>query len=121
MAYDNTAHPIDVHVGQKVIGFRKAAGMNQSDLGKAIGVTFQQVQKYERGANRISASRLHQIAEVLGQPIADFFPSGQADDLDASRFSPAAAEITRLAPTLRPEAQKIVAALMRELGAKRGA
>ena len=65
--------PVDVHVGGRVRTRRLLIGMNQETLAKALGLTFQQVQKYEGGATRVSASRLSQIAEILGVPIAYFF------------------------------------------------
>lgn len=68
-------NPIDKHVGTRVRMRRMLIGMSQERLGDALGITFQQVQKYEKGANRIGASRLHQIAHVLGVSI-DFFYDG---------------------------------------------
>ncbi|HTV26205.1 MAG TPA: helix-turn-helix domain-containing protein [Xanthobacteraceae bacterium] len=68
-----TPNPIDVHVGKRIRGRRLLLGMNQDTLAKALGVTFQQVQKYEGGANRVSASRLSAIADILGVPIPYFF------------------------------------------------
>ena len=65
--------PVDVHVGSRIRTRRLLIGMNQETLAKAIGLTFQQVQKYEGGANRVSASRLSQIAGILGVTIAYFF------------------------------------------------
>ncbi len=66
---------IDKQVGQNIRIFREAKGLSQTKLGDAIGVTFQQIQKYEKGTNRIGAGRLVQIAEVLGLPIARIFDS----------------------------------------------
>lgn len=63
---DDGPHPVDRHVGRRVAEKRIALGYNQTDLGRALGVTFQQVQKYERGSNRISASKLWLIADRLG-------------------------------------------------------
>ena len=65
--------PVDVHVGARLRVRRTLLGMNQRTLGDAIGITFQQVQKYERGANRISASRLFALTRVLDVPIQYFF------------------------------------------------
>ncbi len=65
--------PIDVHVGARVRLRRTLLGMSQEKLGEALGLTFQQVQKYERGVNRIGASRLFDIARVLDVPISFFF------------------------------------------------
>jgi transcriptional regulator with XRE-family HTH domain len=65
--------PIDVHVGARVRLRRTLLGMSQEKLGEALGLTFQQVQKYERGVNRIGASRLFDLARVLDVPIGFFF------------------------------------------------
>ena len=70
---------VDVHVGSRVRQRRTMLGMSQENLGEALGLTFQQVQKYERGANRIGASRLHHISEALDVPINYFF-----EDMSAS-------------------------------------
>ncbi|MGQ9366362.1 helix-turn-helix domain-containing protein [Azospirillum sp. ST 5-10] len=66
-------NPIDVHVGSRVRLRRTLLGMSQEKLGEAIGLTFQQVQKYERGANRIGASRLYKLSTVLDVPVSFFF------------------------------------------------
>jgi len=65
--------PRDAEIGQRVRALRLQRGLSQTELGNLISVTFQQVQKYEKGANRISAGRLQRIAEVLGVPVAYFF------------------------------------------------
>jgi transcriptional regulator with XRE-family HTH domain len=65
--------PVDVHVGSRVRLRRTMLGMSQEKLGAAIGLTFQQVQKYERGANRIGASRLFELSKVLDVPVSFFF------------------------------------------------
>src|SRR6266478_9270897 len=67
------ANPIDRHVGNRVRMRRKMLSMSQTKLGDALGITFQQVQKYENGTNRIGASRLEQISHVLQVPVAFFF------------------------------------------------
>ena len=64
---------IDAHVGRRVRLRRTLMGMNQTALGQAVGLTFQQIQKYERGANRIGSGRLFQFAEVLDVPVPFFF------------------------------------------------
>src|SRR6201993_1463896 len=66
-------NPVDVHVGSRVRLRRTLLGMSQEKLGEAIGLTFQQVQKYERGANRIGASRLFNLSRVLDVPASFFF------------------------------------------------
>ncbi len=78
-------NPIDVHVGARVRLRRTLLGMSQEKLGEAIGLTFQQVQKYERGANRIGASRLFDLSRVLDVPVSFFY-----DDMttDVSQQSP---------------------------------
>jgi transcriptional regulator with XRE-family HTH domain len=70
-------NPIDVHVGSRVRLRRTLLGMSQEKLGEALGLTFQQVQKYERGANRVGASRLFDLSRVLDVPVSFFF-----DDMD---------------------------------------
>jgi transcriptional regulator with XRE-family HTH domain len=74
--------PTDVHVGRRVRMRRMMLGMSQEKLGDALGITFQQVQKYEKGTNRISASRLQRTAEVL-QVLVPFFFEGLPDGTGA--------------------------------------
>jgi transcriptional regulator with XRE-family HTH domain len=81
-------NPIDIHVGARVRLRRTLLGMSQEKLGEAIGLTFQQVQKYERGANRIGSSRLYDLSRVLDVPVGFFFedmPSGVAANSPAQR------------------------------------
>jgi transcriptional regulator with XRE-family HTH domain len=78
-------NPIDKHVGGRVRMQRMLLGMSQEKLGDAIGLTFQQVQKYEKGANRVSASRLQQISDVLGVPVTFFFDDAPGLQRAASR------------------------------------
>ena len=66
-------HPIDVHVGNRVRLQRTLRGLSQEKLGEAVGLTFQQIQKYERGSNRIGASRLHEFSQILDVPVSFFF------------------------------------------------
>jgi transcriptional regulator with XRE-family HTH domain len=66
-------NPIDRHVGSRVRMRRLMVGLSQEKLGEALGITFQQIQKYEKGTNRISASRMHQIGRVLGVPVEFFY------------------------------------------------
>ncbi|MBO0765990.1 MAG: helix-turn-helix transcriptional regulator [Hyphomicrobiaceae bacterium] len=67
------ANPIDIHVGSRVRFRRMLLGMSQEKLGERLGLTFQQVQKYEKGINRIGASRLFDLAQVLGVPVQFFY------------------------------------------------
>src|SRR6186997_1732132 len=80
MASKGFPNPVDVHVGTRVRLRRTLLGLSQEKLGEAIGLTFQQVQKYERGANRIGASRLWDLSRVLDCPVSFFF-----DDMDPVR------------------------------------
>lgn len=73
MAEDKTPDPVDIHVGRRLRMRRKDLGYSQQALADALGLTFQQVQKYEGGANRISASKLHATAMFLKTPIGFFF------------------------------------------------
>ncbi|MBT3306147.1 MAG: helix-turn-helix transcriptional regulator [Alphaproteobacteria bacterium] len=66
-------NPVDIHVGSRVRLRRTLLGLSQEKLGDAVGLTFQQIQKYERGANRIGASRLFQLCNILDVPITFFF------------------------------------------------
>jgi transcriptional regulator with XRE-family HTH domain len=81
-------NPVDLHVGGRIRMKRKVLGVSQERLAEALGLTFQQVQKYERGANRVSASKLYEIARFLQAPVSYFF-EGLADptDGDASNAS----------------------------------
>ncbi len=113
-------NPIDVHVGARVRLRRTLLGITQEKLGEALGLTFQQVQKYERGANRVSASRLFDMARVLDVPVGYFF-----DDMsdDVRRNSPsqmsstdepeAAPGATRNDPVMKRETLELVRAYYR--------
>src|SRR5689334_7298461 len=87
-------HPIDAMVGARVRQRRTLLGLSQESLGEAIGLTFQQVQKYERGANRISASRLFELARVLEVPVSYFFDDIQdpASETEVARTRQAAGQ-----------------------------
>ena len=83
MTPKKSGNPIDKHVGSRVRMRRMMLGMSQTKLGDALGITFQQVQKYEKGTNRIGASRLQQISHILQVPVAFFFegaPNLQGQD-----------------------------------------
>lgn len=79
-------NPIDRHVGSRVRMQRLVVGVSQEKLGGALGLTFQQVQKYEKGSNRISASRLQQIANMLDVPVSFFFEGAPTGDAAAESF-----------------------------------
>ncbi|MCB1497538.1 MAG: helix-turn-helix transcriptional regulator [Bauldia sp.] len=81
MANKKQPNPIDIHVGSRVRLRRMMLGMSQEKLGEHLGITFQQIQKYEKGTNRIGASRLQNIARVLSVPVSFFFedaPGGES-------------------------------------------
>ncbi|HMN85761.1 MAG TPA: helix-turn-helix transcriptional regulator [Bauldia sp.] len=85
-------NPIDIHVGSRVRLRRMMLGMSQEKLGEHLGITFQQIQKYEKGTNRIGASRLQHIARVLSVPVSFFFedaPGGAADQAGLAERQPA--------------------------------
>lgn len=75
---------MDAFVGQRITARRQALGLSQTALAQSLGVSFQQVQKYEAGTNRVPASRLHALARVLAMPLSDFFPpdpqAGEPED-----------------------------------------
>ncbi len=77
------AHPVDLHVGRKIRQRRCLAGMTMQQLGDQVGIHFQQIQRYETGANRISASRMWDIAATMEVPVSLFFEGidGQAPDM----------------------------------------
>lgn len=104
-------NPIDVHVGARVRLRRTLLGMSQERLGDALGLTFQQVQKYERGANRVGASRLFELAKALNVPVSYFF-----DDLpDEEEAAPASAGAASMDedPMRRRETVELVRAYYR--------
>ncbi len=74
------AHPVDVHVGKRIRQRRWLTGMTQQQLAQKVGIKFQQIQKYETGANRVSASRLWDIADALDVPVSFFFEGIEAED-----------------------------------------
>lgn len=83
--------PVDVHVGAKIRQLRVKAGTSQERLATALGIKFQQLQKYERGMNRVSASRLYQLAQIFDVPVGSFFKgfkeeAGRRKSVSAGRF-----------------------------------
>src|SRR4051812_1329593 len=106
-----TPNPIDIRVGARLRLRRNMLGLSQEKLGEAIGLTFQQVQKYERGANRIGASQLHELSRVLDVPVSFFF-----DDTDPVRapgmggIAEPPAEAFEFDPRCKQEANELVRA-----------
>jgi transcriptional regulator with XRE-family HTH domain len=81
------SHAVDTHVGARMRQRRTLLGMSQTKLGDAVGLTFQQIQKYERGSNRVSSSRLFEFAKVLDVPVAYFFDEMPANALSGRPMS----------------------------------
>jgi transcriptional regulator with XRE-family HTH domain len=94
----SSAHPVDRHVGQVLRLRRRALGLSQQAVAARLGVTFQQVQKYERGANRISASALHGLTLILDLPVAAFFDglTAPAGDTASQRGRDLVAELVAM-------------------------
>ena len=95
-------NPIDIHVGSRIRLRRTLLGMSQQKLGEAIGLTFQQVQKYERGANRVGSSRMFELARVLDVPISYFFEEMGADTAQRGREH-AMGHVVEVAETDEPD------------------
>ncbi len=112
--------PVDVHVGGRVRARRTLIGMNQTELGKHVGLTFQQIQRYEKGMTRIAASRLWVISLVLGRPISWFFEGigeqkRKANDLLAKRET---LQLARYLSACDPDVQKQLAAMINAVAGK---
>jgi transcriptional regulator with XRE-family HTH domain len=131
MAKTKGPNPIDIHVGSRMRMRRMALGMSQEKLATGLGLTFQQVQKYEKGANRMGSSRLQQVADVLGVAVPFFFEGagGGLYQPDASAPSPAyiddfvaSEEGLRLAKAfmrLRPAVRRRIVDLVNEVAGER--
>jgi transcriptional regulator with XRE-family HTH domain len=78
-------NPIDIHVGSRIRLRRNMMGMSQEKLGESLGITFQQIQKYEKGTNRVGASRLQAIASILSVPVAFFFEDAPGEEGGSGR------------------------------------
>ena len=78
------ANAIDLHVGKRLRRRRRLLGLTQQQLAESIGIRFQQIQKYEKGTNRVGASRLSDMARILGVPVSYFFEDGQSHDVAES-------------------------------------
>lgn len=97
-----TPHPVDIHVGQRLKQRRRLLGLSQVKLGERLGLTFQQIQKYERGINRLGASRLFATAQILDVPVGYFFEDmtgervGLAEEQRPFGSGPSASQTDRL-------------------------
>jgi len=112
--------PVDVHVGGRVKARRTLIGMSQEELGEHVGLTFQQIQKYEKGMNRIGASRLWRFSLILGQPISWFFEGigerkQKVEDLLAKRET---LKLVRYLSACDPDVQKQLAAMINAVAGK---
>ncbi len=112
--------PVDVHVGGRVKARRTLIGMSQEELGKHVGLTFQQIHKYEKGMNRIAASRLWQFSLILGQPLSWFFEGigerkRKVGDLLAKRET---LKFVRYFSACDPDVRKHIAAMINAVAGK---
>jgi transcriptional regulator with XRE-family HTH domain len=122
-------NPVDLHVGARVRMRRKFLGVSQEKLADALGLTFQQVQKYERGTNRVSASKLFEIARFLEAPVSYFFeglsePTVPPEGFEGTRseqfvheflMSPEGLELAALLPRLKAKQRRRILELVRTL------
>lgn len=129
-------HPIDIHVGSRVKFRRMILGMSQETLGKSLGLTFQQIQKYEKGVNRIGASRMFELSRLLDVPVQFFYddygdgrrmtagfaePAGGEAVMDLLN-SPEGVQLCRYFSGIRdPEVKKRVLDLVRSIAETEGA
>jgi len=109
-------HPVDVHVGKRIRIARLLSGVTQSTLAAAVKLTFQQIQKYERGANRVSCSMLSEFAAVLDRPVSWFFEAGEGkvSEPSVSSIDPVIGERQRLTYELTSSFAKIANERTRE-------
>ena len=123
-------HPVDRHVGRRVYERRLSLGYSQSDLGRGLGLTFQQVQKYEKGVNRISSSKLWDISRFLETDIGWFFEgldldgAGEINGDGTDSAFPATRQtiaIGQIAPRLSVRQQKLALDLIRDMAERSGA
>lgn len=121
---ESSPHPVDRHVGRRIAEKRLALGYNQSELGRALSLTFQQVQKYEKGTNRVSASKLWLIAQFFKVDLSYFFDglsedtaAADADREDGTEARPTrqSIEIGTLVPKLGLPQQKLVLDLVKSM------
>jgi transcriptional regulator with XRE-family HTH domain len=125
LTLNSNPHPVDLHVGGRLRQRRRLRQMSQAALGAQMGLTFQQLQKYERGSNRISASKLHEAATALATPVAWFFEGLPQETLvladprqalaDQFLASSEGLELARLVPALTEPRRKRLLALIRVL------
>ena len=110
-------HPIDKSVGQRVARRRMELGYSQADLGQALNLTFQQIQKYEKGTNRISASKLWQVSSFLDVDVSYFFREPNRQEPVSMLAMPTrySVETNRILPALSVEDQKLILSIAQRL------
>jgi transcriptional regulator with XRE-family HTH domain len=108
-----TPNPIDSHVGTRVRMRRILVGFSQEKLGEALGITFQQIQKYEKGTNRIGASRLQQAAQVLGVPVNFFFEGAPSESGLTNGFAEPSAPMYMADFSGTPEGHQLISAFLK--------
>lgn len=127
-ANERKPNPIDIHVGSRVRMRRKLMGVSQEKLAEALGLTFQQVQKYERGVNRVSASKLFETSNFLGVEVSYFFdglanrdPAAGFAESESERYTheflmtTEGVELASLFPRLAPKQRRRILELVRTL------
>jgi transcriptional regulator with XRE-family HTH domain len=115
-----TPHPIDRAIGARISSLRFALGTTQSDLGRGLGLTFQQIQKYEKGTNRVSGSKLWEAARVLGVDVRELFPPAEASALEVEALADvgcdrSAHELLRHFQAMTPDARRSVLSIARAI------
>lgn len=114
--------PVDIEIGKRIRAARNGLGLTQADLGRAINVTFQQVQKYENGTNRVAASTLIAVAEALGAEVRDLLPGVHADGraianpFAAQSQDIAGVELARIYGRLDPARRRSLVSVARAIG-----
>jgi transcriptional regulator with XRE-family HTH domain len=112
---------IDKKLGENLLKFRMFCGMTQEMLADAVGVTFQQIQKYEKGKNRVSVSRLWQLSQALGIPVAEFYDGIEgAPRSDTLKLKPEQLALIKAYDTLTEAHKKALQDYVRFLRARRG-
>lgn len=109
--------PVDIHVGRQLRLARELAGLTQTDIGKDLGMSFQVVQKYEQGEIRVSASRLFQLAMLLGRPVGYFFEGFDTGDQARGEMDRNEIDLIRAFRMIRSaEVKQCLQRLLREIG-----
>ncbi len=111
------ADPIDIAVGKEVARTRKLRGFTQTEVGNALGLTFQQIQKYEKGSNRISASKLMNIAAMFNVRPESFFELANNEPLDEPKYDREAIKLCQYFIKLKPAMQKELLSFVKAVAA----